>query len=69
MQPPYKEVPCTPPNLWELQRHYTHQGLVHGGLPLKGSRVLHVTNKRDGNVSVRALPNAKWLQDVELDKE
>lgn len=59
---PYDSVPCTLPNQWELQRHYTHQGMVQGGLPLTRSFVLHATELRNGHTSIRAMPNAKWIK-------
>lgn len=58
---PYQHVKCTLYNQWELQRHYTHQGLEDGGLLLKASHVLHATEQRNGQISVIARPNADWI--------
>lgn len=38
-------VPCRQNEIWELQRHYTHKGLVEGGLPIIGSHVVNVYNE------------------------
>ena len=51
-------VPNSPKNRWELQRHFTHKGLVDGGLPIHGSHVLNVYEEGDEiKVKKRKVPN------------
>jgi hypothetical protein len=57
---PLPLVPCTTAARYELQRYYTHQGLVNGGLPLHASRVLMV-RKTKGKITCKELENAYWL--------
>jgi len=55
-----EEVPNKDSNHWELQRHYTHQGLVKGGLPLFASHVINVyQNGESIEVKKRKVP--KWI--------
>ena len=54
-------------NHWELQRHYTVQGIEDNGLKVDRSAVLHVymdTKKRKLEVKARKIPKwiKKWIQ-------
>lgn len=53
-------VKCTQNNIWELQRHYTHRGLVEGGLPLIGSHILQVYAEGKGSITVKKRIVPKW---------
>lgn len=54
-------VKCNQNNIWELQRHYTHKGLVEGGLPLVGSHILQVyAEGKGGQVTVKKRKVPKW---------
>lgn len=59
------KVPSMDHNHWELQRHYTHKGLVESGLPVYKSHVLNVFEEDDRIViQKRAVP--KWCQSIVL---
>jgi hypothetical protein len=47
-------------NHWELQRHYTHRGLVEGGLPIEASYVLNVYQEGK-RVTVKKRKNPAWV--------
>lgn len=49
-------------NHWELQRHFTHQGLVSGGLPIEASFVVNVYQE-DDKIAVKKRKNPKWIKD------
>lgn len=52
-------------NHWELQRHYTHQGLVHSGLPIYRSHVLNVFIDGAGiTIQRRSVP--KWTKAIRV---
>lgn len=63
-EPPIESVPCNKVNQWELQRLYTHRGMVEEGLNLHKSHVLHACMKH-GRPCVRAMPHPKWLKRLE----
>lgn len=53
-------VPCRQNEIWELQRHYTHKGLVESGLPLIGSHVLNVYKEGKEGITVRKRKVPQW---------
>ena len=53
-------VPSTRHNHWELQRHYTHKGLVESGLPIYRSHVLNVYRESGGFVHAKQRSVPKW---------
>lgn len=59
------KVPSKDHNHWELQRHYTHKGLVDSGLPLYKSHVLNVFEE-DARVVVQKRSVPKWCQSITL---
>jgi hypothetical protein len=42
----FSNVPCTKGNQWDMQRHFTEVALCKRGLPLVGSKVINVYQKR-----------------------
>lgn len=61
------DVPNTVYNHWELQRHYTVQGIEDNGLKIDHSAVLHVyvdSKKKQLIVNARKIPKwiKKWIQ-------
>lgn len=55
-----RDVPNNRHNHWELQRHYTHKGLVEGGLPIYRSHVLNVYREDGGRVHAKQRSVPKW---------
>lgn len=55
-----EEVPNKDTNHWELQRHFTHKGLVDGGLPLFASHVINVYQNGD-EIEVKKRKVPKWV--------
>lgn len=55
------DVPNNRKTHWELQRHFTHKGLVEGGLPLQASYIVNVYQEGDG-VTVKKRKNPKWVE-------
>jgi hypothetical protein len=53
-------VACRQNEIWELQRHYTHKGLVESGLPLIGSHVLNVYKEGKNGITVKRRQVPKW---------
>lgn len=53
-------VPCRQKEIWELQRHYTHQGLCAEGLKIIGSHILNVYKEGRGNITVQQRKVPKW---------
>jgi len=53
-------VPCRQNEIWELQRHYTHKGLVESGLPLIGSHILNVYKEGKDGITVKRRKVPKW---------
>lgn len=47
---PYQHVSYSKKNAWDMQRHFTHKGLVDAGLPLASSKVVHAYQEKHGNV-------------------
>jgi hypothetical protein len=62
MAKPYDGVPNREHEHWELQRYFTHQGLVEAGLKLYQSRVLNVYRDDQHQIHVvpRQIPN--WIK-------
>lgn len=56
---PLTQVPNKDHNHWELQRHYTHAGLVASGLPIYRSHVLNVFQE-DNTIVVDRRSVPKW---------
>lgn len=54
-------VPNTIKNHWELQRHFTHKGLVEGGLNVKASFVLNVYTEEGKGITVKRRKNPNWI--------
>ena len=50
---------------WELQRHYTQEGLRHCGLPIHRSHVLNVYFQ-DDQVAVERRPAANWCKQIKV---
>jgi hypothetical protein len=42
----FSNIACTKGNQWDMQRHFTDIALCHRGLPLVGSKVINVYQKR-----------------------
>lgn len=59
------QVPSKDHTHWELQRHYTHKGLVDCGLPLYKSHVLNVFEE-DAMVVVQKRSVPKWCKNIKL---
>lgn len=59
------KVPNKEHNQWELQRYYTHCGLVESGLPLYRSHVLNVFQE-DDHVAIHRRANPKWCKESVL---
>lgn len=57
------DVPNTIKNHWELQRHFTHKGLVEGGLDIKASYIVNVYTEGDG-ITVKKRKNPTWINKV-----
>ncbi len=57
------DAPNNVKNQWELQRHYTHKGLVECGLPLAASYILNVYQEGDG-VTVKKRKNPSWVKSI-----
>ncbi len=53
-------VPCRQNEIWELQRHYTHKGLVESGLPIVGSHILNVYKEGKDGITVRKRKVPQW---------
>lgn len=53
-------VPCRQNEIWELQRHYTHKGLVESGLPIVGSHILNVYKEGKNGITVRKRKVPQW---------
>lgn len=58
---PLHKVPCTKYNIWQLQMHYTMQGLRQQGLPIKAGNVIQVYSK-DGKMQVKVHEEEPWLK-------
>lgn len=58
-----KDVPNTIKNHWELQRHYTHKGLVEGGLNIKASYIVNVYTEGSG-ITVKKRKNPSWVKEL-----
>jgi hypothetical protein len=58
-------VPNTIKNHWELQRHFTHLGLVKGGLPIKASYVLNVYPEEGKGITVKKRKNPSWVHKID----
>lgn len=54
-------VPCRPHEHWELQRHYTHKGLVECGLPIFASHVVNVFREKEA-ITVKKRKVPKWTE-------
>jgi hypothetical protein len=57
------DVPSTVYNHWQLQRHFTHIGLVDYGLDVKESRVIQVF-KRKKKIVVKVHENPGWCEEL-----
>ncbi len=57
------DVPNNVKNQWELQRHFTHKGLVECGLPLTASYILNVYQEGSG-VTVKKRKNPSWVKSL-----
>lgn len=55
------DVPSSTKNHWELQRHFTHKGLVEGGLNLKASYIVNVYTEGKG-ITVKKRKNPSWVK-------
>ena len=53
---PFQSTPCSKGNQWDLQRHFTEMSLKERGLPLYGSRVLHVYEDKKRGIIVKERP-------------
>jgi hypothetical protein len=60
---PLQRVPCTKYNIWQLQMHYTMQGLRQQGLPIKQGCVIQVYSK-DKQMQVKVHKEADWLSNA-----
>lgn len=60
-----KSARCTPINMWQLQMHYTAEGLISQGVPIRERRVIqvHMEKGRDAPL-VKVHPPAPWLQEL-----
>lgn len=58
------DVPNNRKTHWELQRHFTHRGLVDGGLPVEASYIVNVYQEDDG-VTVKKRKNPKWVEQLQ----
>lgn len=60
---PLHRVPCTKYNIWQLQLHYTKQGLIEQGLPIAHAHVIQVYSK-DRKLEVKVREQEPWLKDA-----
>jgi len=56
----HRAVPNNEKNHWELQRYYTHRGLVDEGLPLFASHVINVYQQKD-EIVVKKRKVPEWV--------
>jgi len=57
------DVPNNRKNHWELQRHFTHRGLVAGGLPIEASYIVNAYQE-DDKVTVKKRKNPSWVKQL-----
>lgn len=56
-------VPCRPHEQWELQRHFTHKGLIDGGLPIFASHIVNVYRENNA-ITVKKRKVPKWTDQL-----
>ena len=63
---PLGHVDATKMNIWELQRHFTVQGLVEAGVQIRESRIIHVhVDRRNGSEPlVKVRKPAPWTRTI-----
>jgi hypothetical protein len=59
-----ERVPNSEKNHWQIQRHYTTQGLLDFGLPIKGSQVINVYEEGKDKVIVKRKKNPTWCKQL-----
>ena len=64
LKPPLSRVDSTIYNHWQLQRHYTHQGLLVNGLQITESRIIHAKFHRKKGIVCEIKSNPKWTEKI-----
>ena len=64
LKAPLSAVDSTIYNHWQLQRHYTHQGLLVNGLQIAESRIIHAQLHRKKGIVCEIKPNPSWTEKI-----
>lgn len=61
---PLNKVKCTKYRIWQLQVHYTREGLINGGLFLEAANVIQVYNTKKNGIQIKVHTEEPWLKDA-----